>query len=124
MSRENERQFQAWVIDVAKRHGWTVKHTPTPMRPIGGSRFVPDPRGAGLPDLILFHEDPPRIIFAECKSAKGSLSDEQREVLRLLRQIAREAVDVDGYHVIGVYVWSPGVRSLIETILRSKAVGE
>lgn len=117
-----ESAFQKRCVDKAVEHGWTVKHVPTPMRPTAGGRFVPDPRGRGLLDLLLIHEDPPRIIFAECKNEVGVLSDEQKEMLRLLRQVADVTVDVDGQRTIGVYVWFPGVEDLIETILRSKVM--
>lgn len=117
-----EKDFQGWVIKVATAEGWVAKHVPTPMRPTKGGRFVPDPRGRGLLDLLLIHEDPPRIIFAECKNETGILSDDQREMLRLLRQVAALAVDVDGLRLMGVYVWFPAVSALVETILKSKVM--
>ena len=137
----NEREFQGWILDVAARFGWRVWHVPAPMRPVGGSRFVPEKRAAGLPDLILLHADPPRLIFAEVKDADGRVSDEQAEFLRLARGVhdgldrhfdavleafaryipeAREALE--WINPIGVYVWRPGAESMIEAILRGKVM--
>lgn len=157
---ENEREFQGWIIETAQRFGWRVWHVPTPMRPVGGGKFVPDPRGAGLPDLILFHSDPPRLIFAEVK-VNEPLSDVQREFLRFARAVAAVTVEgalravVETYadaaswsgdeyqgptevgsdpaslarralerarRTIGVYVWRPAVRELIEETLRGKVL--
>lgn len=132
-----ESAFQAWVIDVAQTHGWKAYHVPTPMRPIGGNKFVPDPRGRGLPDLILLHDDPARLILAEVKNEDGVLSTEQTEFLRLARDVADAARDVardvQAYldengpatqvvPTIGVYVWRPGIEPLIEATLSRKAV--
>lgn len=125
-----EREFQAWVVDVATRLGWRVWHVPTPMRPIGQSKFVPDPRGRGLADLIMFRESPPKLIFAECKTETGNLSDEQREFLRLARCVAAKAITFEEPSLVGsfpipnfgkpvgVYLWRPGMEDLIETILK------
>lgn len=124
-----ETEFQGWVIDCAKRFGWRCWHVPTPMRPIGGNKFVPESRAKGLPDLILLHDDPPRMILAELKNETGELSDEQREFLRLARDVAARSRDITTLpgrgrsdRVIGVYVWRPGVEDLIEAILRGKVM--
>lgn len=115
-----ESTFQKWCVDEAVKEGWVVKHVPTPMKPIGSKRFVPDARGAGVPDLLLIHEDPPRMIFAEVKNETGKLSAEQVEMLRLLRRVSKVTVDADGYRTVGVYVWMPAVKEMIRTILKSK----
>lgn len=99
-----------------------VWHVPLPMRAIGGGKFVPETRAAGLPDLIMLHTDPPRLIFAELKGTTGDLSDEQRAFLKAARMVALEAHDPNGKCVVGSYVWRPGVEDLIETILRGKVM--
>lgn len=127
----NERQFQAWIIEVAERFGWRCWHVGAPMRPIGGNKFVPEPRARGLPDLFLLHDDPPRLIFAEVKGEKGTLSVEQQEFLRLARQVAEWSNELEpgaqgiavGSKTIGVYVWQPGMEQAIEDALRSKVLG-
>jgi hypothetical protein len=124
-----ESAFQGWVVDLFKQHGWDVKHAPTPMRPIAGGKFVPDPRGRGLLDLLMTHEDPPRIVFAECKGHGGELSDDQRDMLRRLRLVADEVKEIIeerdpdlhpriGAAPLGVFVFQPGNEELIEAIAR------
>lgn len=125
-----EREFQGWVVELAEALGWRVWHVPTPMKPVGGSKFVPDRRGKGLADLIMFHENPPRLIFAELKNEEGDLSDEQKEFLRLARQVATCATAIESRHgfsaipevrrPVGVYIWRPGVEEHIEAILKGK----
>jgi hypothetical protein len=127
-----ESAFQGWVVDTAQRLGWKVWHVPTPMRPIGGNKFVPDQRGRGLPDLVMLHADPPRLILAELKNEEGVLSDEQREFLRLARGVADDArhhaliagdvVGKLGCAPVGVYTWRPGAEEIIEAILRGKVM--
>lgn len=125
-----EREFQGWIVDVAEAHGWHVWHAPTPMRPIGGNKFVPDPRGRGLPDLFLLHDDPPRLILAEVKNEDGVMGDAQIEFLKLARAVAVEArrqcydlpVTDRGEPTVGVFVWRPAHRDLIEAILKGASV--
>jgi hypothetical protein len=103
-----------------------------------GGGFVGSRRAAGLPDLFLLHDDPPRMIIAEVKGPKGKLSDRQQEFLRLAREVADGCYcyppeDAKGNptadrstaymeHLVGVYAWTPADESVIEDILRSKAV--
>lgn len=124
---KNEREFQKAIVVMAQQYSWRYWHLPTPMRPIGGNKFVPDPRGKGFPDLVLIHEAPPRIIFAEVKDEKNVVSEEQREFLRLARGVSRISsaiVDFDSggipnqYRPIGVFVWRPANWDLIEATLK------
>ncbi len=120
-----EKQFQAWVTATAQSYSWRIWHVPTPMRPVGRNTFVPDRRGAGLPDLLMLHEDPPRLIFAELKGdGKHPLSPEQREFLRLARMVARATVEDPGLNrpTVAAYSWRPGQEQMIEAILRSKVL--
>ena len=120
-----EREFQAWIIDVAQRNSWRVWHTPTPMRPTKGGKFVPDRRGAGLPDLILIHRDPPRLIFAEVK-VDTPLSAGQVEFLQLAKAVAEscrnEDWGIDYPRLIGVYTWRHGNEEMIEAILKGQVI--
>jgi hypothetical protein len=89
--------------------------------------MVPDKRGAGLPDLILMHDDPPRLIFAELKGdGDYDLTPEQREFLRLARRVAaatRQEFSAPMFREpVGAYSWRPGQESIIEAILRSKVL--
>ena len=120
-----ERDFQGWIIEVAERYSWKVWHVGMPARQVGGGRLVPEPKGRGLPDLIMLHEDPPRLIFAEVKNETGRLSVEQKEFLRLARDVAEWSFNHgEGYvneRNIGVYSWRPGQEPLIEATLRVTA---
>jgi hypothetical protein len=115
-----EREFQSWILDVAAQFGWRVWHVPAPMRPVGGNRFVPEPRAAGLPDLILLHDSPPRLIFAEVKDADGTTSAKQDEFLRLARGVAGVYGIPATIRPVAVYVWRPGNEALIESVLRGE----
>lgn len=146
----NENEFLGWILDVAARGGWRAWHVPMPVRPIPGGKFVAERRAKGLPDLLLLHDDPPRLIFAEVKGPDGKLSDEQREFLqlasgvsqtirslfRLLNEMANAAAEVikvaEGTEIavavpsermmpVAVYSWRPGNEALIETVLVGRA---
>ena len=130
-----ESAFQGWVVEVAQRFGWRIWHVPMPVRPIPGGKFVPDRRGRGLPDLIMLHDDPPRLVFAELKGdGKHPLSDDQREFLRLAKNIVRvwdihranaenaAGVVLPDDRLVGVYSWRPGQEAIVEAVLRSKVL--
>jgi hypothetical protein len=126
-----ERELQAWTIDVARRFGWRVYHVAMPVQRQRGGGYAPDPRGAGLPDLFLLHDDPPRMIIAELKGDGGRLTGDQTDFLRLARAVADDCELGTSLHPgqamgeakpLGVYVWTPADRDAIETVLRSKVL--
>jgi hypothetical protein len=118
-----ERDFQAWLLDVAQTLGWRAWHVPMPSRQVGGGRIVPTKEGAGLPDLVLLHDDPPVLILAELKGTGGQLRPEQREFLRLARAVV-DAIYPPGplahTRLIGVYSWRPGMEDAIEAVLSKR----
>jgi hypothetical protein len=138
MTRVKERDFLNWIIAVAERYGWLVKHVPAPMVATrDGRRFVGSIRGRGLPDLFLLHDDPPRMVIAEVKGSDGKLSTAQREFLRMARDVATQtwqepmeyALDdispvmmVATGRAIGVYVFEPGQEEAIEQLLRTRVL--
>jgi len=68
---DQEATFQAQVIDLAKRYRWLAYHTRDSRR-----------SEPGFPDVVLVKD---RVIFAELKSAKGTMSPAQivwRDALR------------------------------------------
>lgn len=69
----SEKQFQQQVIDLARLSGFLIYHT-----------FDSRHSAAGFPDLVLVR--PPVIIFAELKSANGSLRPEQHAWLEALEK--------------------------------------
>ena len=131
-----ERDFLNWIIAVAEQFGWHCYHVPAPMTAARGGGFVGSKRAAGLPDLFLLHDDPPRMIIAEVKGPKGKLAARQQEFLRLARDVADNTFapaeivshNIDGSttsrfpRAIGVYAWTPADEQAIEDILRSRVV--
>jgi hypothetical protein len=119
-----EADFQKWIVDVALRFGWHCWHVPSPMRNIGGGKWIGAREGAGLPDLILIHDDPPRLLFLEVKVETGRLSPAQQHFLQMAKAVADISWTYDGdtKHVVGVHVVWPGQEPVIEQILRSKVV--
>ena len=92
-----ERDFQEWLRQLARMFGWRYYHT-----------HRSDHSAAGFPDVVMVRG--PRLIFAELKVGKGTLSDGQREWMEALRR-------VEGAET---YLWYPNQRAEIEEILASK----
>lgn len=92
--RQTEAGFQRAVVLYASLMGWACWHT-------HDSRHSP----AGWPDLVMAR--PPRLVFAELKSARGKLTDDQRECHAALRACGQEC-----------HVWRPKDWPSIERILR------
>ena len=87
-----ESEFQASVVRLAQALGWKVYHTKNSRR-----------SAPGFPDLVLSRE---RIIYAECKTEVGKLSQDQKDWLDSLGGAGGE-----------VYVWRPRCMADIEDIL-------
>jgi hypothetical protein len=90
----DEQSFQSSVVDVAKLAGWRVAHF-RPARTAKGWRTPVTGDGASWPDLVLVR--PPRLVFAELKSARGDASERQLEWLDVLRLLPQ----------VEVYLWRP-----------------
>lgn len=122
-----ERDLLNWIVACAEATGWRVYHVPAPMVANRKGGFVGSPRAAGLPDLFLLHDDPPRMIIAEVKGTGGKLSDKQQEFLALARDVADHGIMQDPEfnnldRPLGVYAWSPDHQPIIEDILKSKVL--
>lgn len=88
----SEKQFERQVKDAAKLFGWLYYHTHR-------SQFSP----AGFPDCVMVRGD--RLIFAELKSAKGKVSEEQYQWLDALAATAE------------TFVWRPDdIEEIIECL--------
>jgi VRR-NUC domain len=74
MKAISERDLTAYVRDIASACGWRRYHT-----------WLSKHSPAGFPDEVLVR--PPRIIFAELKSANGRLKREQEAWLEAMRQV-------------------------------------
>ncbi|MGD0312499.1 MAG: VRR-NUC domain-containing protein [Acidimicrobiales bacterium] len=93
------------VVDAAHLFGWKVAHF-RPAMTKHGWRTPVAADGKGWPDLTLVRDN--RIVFAELKSARGRLSDEQQDWLDVLDRAAE------------VHVWRPAewCDGTIEAVLR------
>ncbi len=94
-----EKQFEGQVKHLARLFGWKYYHT---------WRSIHSP--AGFPDVVMVR--PPRLIFAELKSEKGELTNEQEEWATELQAIAD--------HSLGVmyFIWKPTDWERILEILK------
>jgi hypothetical protein len=123
-----ESEFQGRIVGVAEAFGWQVWHVPAPMRWDPKKKaWVPAKEGAGLPDLILLHDDPPRLVFMELKTKGGKLSDRQREFLQAANEVAKTSAFFDGevssgVPTIGVFAAWPEDEERIERMLRTRHV--
>jgi hypothetical protein len=79
-----EQQLQQQILGLAKYYGWETYHTHDSRR-----------SNRGWPDLVLIK--PPRVLFIELKTYRGSLRPEQRTWLQALAGCGQE-----------VAVWRPG----------------
>ena len=91
----SERELTAYVRDVARVLGWRRYHT-----------WLSKHSPAGFPDEVLVRSG--RLIFAELKSERGKLSDEQEAWLEELR----------GVPAVEVFVWRPADMDAIAEVLR------
>lgn len=102
-----EAELQRAVVDLARLHHWKVAHfAPAQVKGRWLTPVAAD--GKGFPDLCMARAG--RVIFAELKSAKGSLRPEQHEWVAELRGPVTE-----------VYVWTPAdwTSGVVEAVLRS-----
>jgi len=98
-----EEAFKAQILKLAGYLGWRTAHF-RPAMTKRGWRTAVQGDGAGFPDLVLVR--PPRLIFAELKSAKGKPSPEQVAWLSCLWECERESLET--------YVWRPADIEEIE----------
>jgi len=89
----SEAAFLTQVIDLAQALHWRAHH----VRPAWSKKGwrTPIQGDPGFPDLVLVR--PPRVIFAELKSERGRLSDEQEIWIDWLEKC----------HLGEIYIWKP-----------------
>jgi hypothetical protein len=104
-----ERRFHKQVVRLAELMGWRVWHdtaTNAPRACAACDTPIPVIRNpAGMLDLILIRR--PRVVWAELKSERGTLTDAQYTALVELRASGQEA-----------HVWRPSDIEKITRILR------
>ncbi len=101
-----EEDFQRQVIDLSHYLGYRVVHFRTSMNQRGQWMTAVQADGAGWVDLIL--AKPPRLILAELKAEKGTLSPEQI----VWGEILSKCPGVE------YYIWRPSQADEIEAILK------
>jgi hypothetical protein len=110
-----EEQLQKDVIGTAHLLKWRVAHFRTVriQRRDGSVHYATPVQadGAGWPDLVLVRD---RVIYAELKSDRGTLSTAQQDWLHALGNAGAEC------HVWNPRDWKSGH---IEAILRKHAIG-
>jgi len=92
-----EKDLREQVRDLCRLFGWKMYFSWTSIH---------SPRG--FPDLVLVHPSKNRVIFAELKSEKGKLTEEQVEWLDALGKCGQE-----------VYVWRPSNWEEIVSVLQN-----
>lgn len=99
----SEDVFLGMVLDLANLRGWLAAHF-RPAKTERGWRTAVQADGAGFPDLVLVRD---RVIYAELKSEKGSLSSAQGIWMLALEKAGQE-----------IYCWRPSDWPKIEEVLR------
>ena len=100
---QTEAQFQAAVIDYARRNLWRVHHHHDSRRQVRPGVLVGDRDASGYPDLTCVRE---RVLWAELKRDGGRLSVAQSAWINALRDAGQEA-----------YIWRPSDWLEIERVL-------
>lgn len=100
---QTEAQFQAAVVDYARRNGWKTCHFHDSRRQVRPGVHVGDRDAAGFPDLVCVRE---RVVYAELKGPKTRVSDAQLEWMQALSDAGEE-----------VYLWRPKDWGDIEKVL-------
>lgn len=93
--RLSERDLAGYVRDLAQVLGWRRYHT-----------WLAKHSPAGFPDEVLVR--PPRLVFAELKSASGKLRPDQEAWLDALSEVPG----------VEVYLWRPEDMDEIARVLR------
>jgi hypothetical protein len=101
----SEAEFQTCVMDLARWTGWKVFH-PRTVKTEKGKHLTAYTGDKGFPDLVLAHQRY-GVIFAELKTEKGRMSDEQRDWAIELKHGGAE-----------YYVWRPSDWEEIKKRLR------
>jgi len=91
--RISEKAFQWRIVEMASKLGWKTYHT------FDSRRSTP-----GFPDLVLVRD---RVIYAEIKTERGTLSVMQSIWLDILKNAGQEC-----------YVWKPSDYATVQEILR------
>jgi hypothetical protein len=105
----SEDAFLRLVLDYARLRGWRVAHF-RPARTARGWRTAVQGDGAGFPDLVLVRLDGDRlrVIFAELKTERSQIDDNQQTWADLLSHAKGD---------VEYYLWRPSKWKEIEEAL-------
>ena len=101
-----ETQLQANVIELAELLGWMVYHAANVKGQLRARTSV------GFPDLVIVHQKTGSVLFVECKSENGGLSDDQRRWSYALIKSA------GNYYLFRPADW---VNGSVESILKTRS---
>jgi len=102
----SEADWTSTVIQIAHDFGWLAHHD-RPARRKDGSWSTAVQGDVGFPDLVLVRESDGGLIYAELKTERGQLDDNQKPWIAAL-EASHNAV----------YVWRPSNRKVVEALLR------
>lgn len=105
-----ERELQDAVLELAALTGWMAHHD-RPAQRADGSWTTAIQGDVGFPDLVLLRA--PRLIFAELKAERGSLTLGQTQWLGALELVRSPTTEV---HVWRPIHWTDG--TIIEALRR------
>ena len=92
---ETEKQFQSWVMDLAKVHGWLTYHT-----------WRSDNSQPGFPDIVAIRRS--RMVVLELKTEKGKTTPEQEMWLDAFKEVPS----------VRAGVFRPSERQALESMFR------
>ena len=122
----SETAFSTQVEELLRRFGWRFMHIKPSVMQSGHWASSMNPEGKGWLDYCAVR--PPRLLFAELKDAKTTLTPEQDEwfddLIECTRQIMINPVPVpvgrkiELFPSFEVYLWRPSMIEKIVEILR------
>jgi len=104
-----EKNFQTLVIDIGHQYGWKIAHFGQSQSARGRHITATMADGAGYFDLTMAKGY--KLVFAELKREKGTLSPRQKDWVSTMKEVAKYNPHVE------VYIWYPHDISDIINIL-------
>lgn len=101
-----EAELQKLVLRQARIDGWSAAHFGSSVKWIrrgDAYKVIPDKDAVGFPDLVLVRYG--QLIFAELKSERGRIRDEQALWLADLREVEKKTAG--RWCCVQVFVWRP-----------------
>ena len=112
----SEKDFQDNVIQLAQMLHWRIAHFRPAMTKHGWrTPMIGDP---GFPDLVLAKAG--RVVFAELKSEKGKLTEDQTDWLSALSGVDWDSAYAKyqgGVGTTSVFLWRPSDLEQIQEVL-------